>query len=131
MDPRSIWHWVFTITPTCRWGRSASCTGRASRRRTGLISWCAANPATLPIPTPPSVAAVRRQCGDVISEFEPSLGGEDFALMADLVPAFQLRVGSSQPGRSDRLHNSAYQPDERCIGLGVQALSRAALELLA
>ena len=50
--------------------------------------------------------------------------------MADLVPAFQLRVGSSQPGRHDRLHNSAYQPDERCIGFGVQALSRAALELL-
>ena len=79
----------------------------------------------------PTVAAVRHQLGDVISEFEPSLGGEDFALMADLVPAFQLRVGSSQPGRSDRLHNSAYQPDERCIGFGVQALSRAALELLA
>ena len=78
-----------------------------------------------------AVAAVRHQFGDVISEFEPSLGGEDFALMANLVPAFQLRVGSSQPGRSDKLHNSAYQPDERCIGLGVQALARAALELLA
>ena len=79
----------------------------------------------------PAVAAVRKQFGDVIVEGEASLGGEDFALMADLVPAFQLRVGSSQPGRNDRLHNSAYQPDERCIGFGVQALSRAALELLA
>lgn len=79
----------------------------------------------------PAVAAVRRQFGDVVDEFEASLGGEDFALMADLVPSFQLRVGSSQPGRQDRLHNSAYQPDERCIGFGVQALSRAALELLA
>jgi amidohydrolase len=79
----------------------------------------------------PTVAAVRHQFGDVISEFEPSLGGEDFALMADLVPSFQLRVGSSQPGRDDKLHNSAYQPDERCIGFGVQALARAALELLA
>ena len=79
----------------------------------------------------PAIAAVRNQFGDVVSEFEASLGGEDFALMADLVPSFQLRVGSSQPGRNDRLHNSAYQPDERCIGLGVQALSRAALELLA
>jgi len=79
----------------------------------------------------PVVAAVRHQFGDAIAEFEPSLGGEDFALMADLVPAFQLRVGSSQPGRHDRLHNSAYQPDERCIGFGVQALSRATLELLA
>jgi amidohydrolase len=79
----------------------------------------------------PAVAAIRKQFGDVIVEGEASLGGEDFALMADLVPAFQLRVGSSQPGRNDRLHNSAYQPDERCIGFGVQALSCAALELLA
>ena len=79
----------------------------------------------------PAVAAVRSQFGDVMGEAEPSLGGEDFALMADRVPAFQLRIGSSQPGRSDRLHNSAYQPDERCIGFGVQALSRAALEMLA
>jgi amidohydrolase len=79
----------------------------------------------------PAVVAVRKQFGDVVSEFQPSLGGEDFALMADLVPSFQLRVGSSQPGRNDKLHNSAYQPDEKCIGFGVQALSRAALELLA
>jgi metal-dependent amidase/aminoacylase/carboxypeptidase family protein len=79
----------------------------------------------------PTIAAVRHQLGDVISEFSPSLGGEDFALMAELVPAFQLRVGSGAPGRTDRLHNSGYQPDERCIGLGVQAISRAALELLA
>jgi len=46
------------------------------------------------------------------------------------MPSFQLRVGASQPGRDDRLHNSRYQPDERCIGLGVQALSRAALDIL-
>lgn len=78
----------------------------------------------------PSVAAVRAQFGDVITEGEASLGGEDFALMAERVPGFQLRVGSSQPGRQDRLHNSAYQPDERCIGFGVQALSRAAVEML-
>lgn len=79
----------------------------------------------------PAIAAVRAQFGDVVDEGEPSLGGEDFAFMADLVPAFQLRVGSGQPGRDDKLHNSAYQPDEACIGLGVQALSRAAVELLA
>ncbi|HSU06943.1 MAG TPA: M20 family metallopeptidase [Acetobacteraceae bacterium] len=79
----------------------------------------------------PAVVAVRKQLGDVIEQGQASLGGEDFALMADLVPGFQLRVGSSQPGRDDKLHNSAYQPDERCIGFGVQALARAALEILA
>jgi len=79
----------------------------------------------------PTVAAVRKQFGDVVEEGQPSLGGEDFALLSDLVPGFQLRVGSGAPGRADKLHNSDYQPDERCIGLGVQALSRAALEILA
>ncbi len=79
----------------------------------------------------PAIAGVRKQFGEAaVSQGEPNLGGEDFALMAELVPGFQLRVGSSQPGRRDRLHNSAYQPDERCIGFGVQALSRAALEIL-
>ncbi len=79
----------------------------------------------------PTVAAVRKQFGDVADEGQPSLGGEDFALLSALVPGFQLRVGSGAPGRADKLHNSDYQPDERCIGLGVQALSRAALEILA
>jgi metal-dependent amidase/aminoacylase/carboxypeptidase family protein len=78
-----------------------------------------------------SVAAVRAQFGPVVDEGEPSLGGEDFALFAERVPSFQLRVGSGSPGRNDKLHNSGYQPDEACIGLGVQALSRAALDLLA
>jgi amidohydrolase len=78
----------------------------------------------------PAIAAVRAQLGDVVSEGEPSLGAEDFALVSRLVPSFQLRIGSGAPGRSDKLHNSSYQPDEACIGLGVQALSRAALEML-
>ena len=77
-----------------------------------------------------AVAAVRRQLGDVLDEGEPSLGGEDFAFMAQRVPAFHLRVGSGQPGRRDKLHNSGYQPDEACIGLGVQALCRAAVDML-
>jgi amidohydrolase len=78
----------------------------------------------------PTIAAVRAQLGDVVDEGEPSLGAEDFALMSQLVPSFQLGIGSGAPGRDDKLHNSSYQPDESCIGLGVQALSRAALEIL-
>jgi amidohydrolase len=78
-----------------------------------------------------SVAAVRAQFGDAsVTEGEPSMGSEDFSAFADRVPAFQLRIGSGAPGRDDRLHNAFYQPDERCIALGVQALSRAALQVL-
>jgi amidohydrolase len=78
-----------------------------------------------------TVGAVRAQFGNVIESGPPSLGGEDFALIAERVPAFQLRIGSGQRGRNDKLHNSAYQPDEACIALGVQALARTAMELLA
>ncbi len=76
-------------------------------------------------------ASVRAQMGDVLEEGEASLGAEDFALMAQLAPSAHLRVGAGAPGRDDRLHNSDYQPDERCIGNGVQALSRAAVDMLA
>lgn len=78
-----------------------------------------------------TMAAVRRQFGDAsVIERDPTMGGEDFAYVAEKVPSFQLMVGSGAPGRSDKLHNSNYQPDERCIGLGVQALSRAAMDML-
>ncbi len=79
----------------------------------------------------PTIAAVRAQLGDVVVQVPPSMGAEDFALMSQVRPAFQLGIGSGAPGRDDHLHNSDYQPDEACIALGVQALSRAALEMLA
>ncbi|HTN13021.1 MAG TPA: M20 family metallopeptidase [Acetobacteraceae bacterium] len=78
----------------------------------------------------PTIAAVRRQFGDVVQEKPPSMGAEDFALMSQMVPSFQLGIGSGAPGGTAGLHNSKYNPDERCIALGVQALSRAALEIL-
>ena len=78
-----------------------------------------------------TMAAVRAQFGEVVHEGEASMGSEDFAEFAARAPAFQLRIGSGAPGRDDRLHNDRYQPDERCIALGVQALSRAAIDILA
>jgi amidohydrolase len=78
-----------------------------------------------------TIAAVRAQLPEApVEEGDPSMGSEDFAEFAAIAPAFQLRIGSGAPGRDDRLHNARYSPDERCIPLGVQALSRAALELL-
>lgn len=79
----------------------------------------------------PAVAALTGQFGAAaVKEGEPSMGSEDFAAFAERVPAFQLQIGSSAPGRDDRLHNSDYQPDEGCIPAGVEALSRIALDLL-
>jgi metal-dependent amidase/aminoacylase/carboxypeptidase family protein len=78
----------------------------------------------------PTIVAVRKQFGDVAHERGPVMGAEDFALLSQLVPSFQLGVGSGPPGGTPGLHNSGYAPDEACIGYGVQALARAAMELL-
>jgi amidohydrolase len=78
----------------------------------------------------PVVRAVAAQFGAEPDEGEPSMGAEDFSSFAARVPAFHLRIGSGAPGRDDRLHNADYQPDEGCIPAGVEALSRAAVELL-
>ena len=77
-------------------------------------------------------AAIAAQFGEAaVKEGAASLGAEDFAEFAVRMPAAHVRIGSKTPGRSDALHNSDYQPDERAIGFGVQAITRAAMELLA
>lgn len=75
-------------------------------------------------------AAIREHYGDVFFKRGGSLGSEDFALVGEKVPSFQLGVGASQDGRNDKLHNSDYQPDERSIANGVVALSLAAARIL-
>lgn len=77
-----------------------------------------------------TVEAIAAQLGDVSIEFEPSMGGEDFALMAAMVPSFRLLVGSSQPGRKDTVHSPNYQPDERSIAFGTMALARTVVDVL-
>ncbi len=78
-----------------------------------------------------TMASIRSQLGDDVAvEESPTMGAEDFSFVAERVPSFQLKVGAGTPGRNDKLHNSDYQPDERSIALGVEALSRAALDLL-
>jgi amidohydrolase len=77
-----------------------------------------------------TLTAVRAQFGDVVDELQPGFGAEDFSYVSERVPSFHLRVGASQPGRNDRVHNAFYQPDEGCIGTGAAALARAAVEIL-
>lgn len=57
-------------------------------------------------------------------------GGEDFAYFSERMPAIHINIGSSQPGRADRLHNSDYQPDEACIARSAEVITRMAVELL-
>ena len=109
------------------------CAGNdAAFRTTSTLDWVPGVPPTVNADAvlQAAVAGVKRQLGDVVDACEPSMGAEDFALIAERVPSFVLRVGSGAPGRSDHLHNSGYQPDEACIALGAQALAGAALALL-
>jgi amidohydrolase len=77
------------------------------------------------------LATMRATFGEAaLVEGTPSMGAEDFAYFADAMPAAHLRIGSGAPGRKDSLHNSGYQPDEGCLAIGVEAISRAALDLL-
>ncbi|MBV2143375.1 amidohydrolase [Falsochrobactrum sp. TDYN1] len=75
-------------------------------------------------------AVIREHYGEVFFKRGGSLGSEDFALVGERVPSFQLGIGASQEGRDDKLHNSDYQPDERSIANGVVALSLAAARIL-
>jgi amidohydrolase len=63
-------------------------------------------------------------------EVGSDFGGEDFAYFSERMPAIHINIGSGQPGRSDRLHNSEYQPDESCVAKSAEAISRMAIELL-
>jgi amidohydrolase len=78
----------------------------------------------------PAIASVAQNFGKPLLQKDPSMGAEDFSAFADRVPSFHLLVGSGAPGRDDRLHNAFYQPDEACLALGVQALSRIAVDML-
>ncbi|TGS43733.1 MULTISPECIES: M20 family metallopeptidase [unclassified Mesorhizobium] len=78
-----------------------------------------------------TIASLERQFGETsLVECPGDYGTEDFAYFTELMPSAHLFVGSSQPGRNDRLHNTDYQPDERCIGFGVSALTRTVMDLL-
>lgn len=66
----------------------------------------------------------------VVAKPSSSFGAEDFSLFTERVPGCQIHIGSGALGRDDHLHNSDYQPDERSIHAGTQALARIAIDLL-
>ena len=78
-----------------------------------------------------AASALALQFGKPVAiEQGTSFGAEDFSYFSERLPSIQLHVGSGQPGRDDRLHNSDYQPDERCIAASAISLSRVAVEFL-
>ena len=59
------------------------------------------------------------------------LGGEDFAYMAERVPAAMFFLGSAMPdGISRELHTPIFDIDERCLPIGTAILTKTAHEML-
>ena len=59
------------------------------------------------------------------------LGGEDFAYMAERVPAAMFFLGSAMPdGISRELHTPIFDIDERCLPIGTAILAKTAHEML-
>lgn len=59
----------------------------------------------------------------------PSMGGEDFAYIAERVPScfFRLGSGGDDPGTRYSHHNSRFNIDEGCLPVGTALLAEAAL----
>jgi amidohydrolase len=67
----------------------------------------------------------------VVTLSEPTMGSEDFAWFAERVPAAHLRIGSRIEGVDTAIHRADYQCNEQAIEIGVRAVTRAVLNLLA
>ncbi|MFC1561859.1 M20 family metallopeptidase [candidate division KSB1 bacterium] len=62
---------------------------------------------------------------------EPTMGGEDFAVFANEIPGFFLRLGQNKPGTvSGGHHTPTYQADNSCIAVGMRIMSTLLLDYL-
>jgi amidohydrolase len=57
----------------------------------------------------------------------PSMGGEDFAYLAERVAATNLHVGVAGPGAQSGLHSAGFVLNEDAIGTGSRALAAVAI----
>lgn len=62
---------------------------------------------------------------DRVREVEPQMGGEDFALYAQRLPAFYIRLGvrNESKGITGMLHTDGFDVDEEALAVGVRSLS--------
>ena len=72
-----------------------------------------------------AVGCLGREC--VLPVELPSLGAEDFAELLRDVPGTMMRLGVAGPQGCAPLHNGAFEPDERALGVGVRVLTATLL----
>ncbi|HZF07329.1 MAG TPA: amidohydrolase [Thermoanaerobaculia bacterium] len=76
--------------------------------------------------------ALERALGKAnVVDAEPTMGGEDFAYFANVVPGFYFRLGTVKPGTtSGGLHTPTFRGDDSAIPVGVRAMSRVVVDYL-
>ncbi len=62
---------------------------------------------------------------------EPTMGGEDFAYFANVVPGFYYRLGVLKPGTtSGGLHTPNFRADDSAVPVGIRVMSRLLADYL-
>jgi amidohydrolase len=76
--------------------------------------------------------ALERAVGKAnVLDAEPTMGGEDFAYFANVIPGFYYRLGTLKPGTtSGGLHTPTFRGDDGAIAVGVRTMSRALVDYL-
>ena len=68
---------------------------------------------------------------DKVKIVEPTMGGEDFAYFANVVPGFYYRLGVLKPGTtSGGLHTPNFRADDSAVPVGIRVMSRLLTDYL-
>ncbi len=66
-----------------------------------------------------------------VIDVDPTMGGEDFAYFANIVPGFYFRLGVEAPGRpSGGLHTPDFRADDGAVEVGMRAMSAVVIDYL-
>ncbi len=66
---------------------------------------------------------------NIITEFKPSMLGEDFSYFGQYVPSVYFYLGSKIDSHPTSLHADNFDVDERCIELGAKAIEQFTLDV--
>lgn len=77
-------------------------------------------------------AALEKILGaEKVVEVKPTMGGEDYAFFANVVPGFYFRLGVVAPGTtSGPIHSPNFRADDSAVPVGMKAVARLVAEAL-
>jgi len=67
-----------------------------------------------------------------VTQLQPTMGGEDFALFANEVPGFYFRLGMVKPGTTSGGHHTpTFKADDASLEVGIRVMSTILMDYLA